>query len=179
MQTFKIACEGCSLISYEKLKPFQGNLKDLSIKNYEKLKKLILELGFSDPISVWRESLTENGEYSIIDGHQRLRVVIEMQKEGCEIPLLPINLISADSYEQAKKKVLVLTSQYGEVTEDGLNEFRADANIDFKWISESLNFPEIDLDHWRKNYDEIELNEKELDENIGTTMECPKCGHIW
>lgn len=49
-----VKCRGAESVSYEKLAPLQGPLKELSSENYVKLRKEILELGFSEPFSVWK-----------------------------------------------------------------------------------------------------------------------------
>ena len=58
-----------------------------------------------------------------------------------------------------------------------------DAQLEFADIENSFNFPEIDMDKFKQEYFEelIEDNikEKEIDENIETKQECPKCGYKW
>jgi site-specific DNA-methyltransferase (adenine-specific) len=46
-----------------------------------------------------------------------------MREEGYDIPLLPVDYIDADSEEDAKRKLLHITSQYGEFTVDGFENF--------------------------------------------------------
>ena len=50
----KIACRGASLIDLDRLIHFQGKLKALSEANYMKFKNQMITLGFSEPISVWK-----------------------------------------------------------------------------------------------------------------------------
>lgn len=148
MKTIVIRCEGKTTVPHQKLEPFQGNLKDLSNQNYEKLKSRILELGFSEPISVW---LHKEHHY-ICNGHQRLRTIEKMVTEGYECPDLPINMIHADSFKQAKEKVLALASQYGEVTDQGLYEFLETNELDYNKLNEELRFPEINTQDFISNF---------------------------
>ncbi|MBK8202452.1 MAG: hypothetical protein IPK68_09130 [Bdellovibrionales bacterium] len=71
-QRIQIKCRGAESVPYDKLNPLQGNLKDLSDENYSKLKKEILELGFSEPISVWENDgkLFSSKWSSTTPGHQ-------------------------------------------------------------------------------------------------------------
>jgi hypothetical protein len=159
----EITCEGNSVTALENIKPFQGQLKDLSETNYKKLKKEILELGFSEPISVWKHK----GSLWALNGHQRIRALSQMQKEGIEVPALPINYVSCKNEKEAKRKVLALTSQYGEITKQGLYEFMHESEIDFNDMNESFRFPEIDFEKFEleffesDNLDDVESEDKE------------------
>lgn len=147
-QKIEIKCTGADLVYIESLSPFQGNLKDLSKTNYEKLKKEILDLGFSEPVSVWKN----NNNFFLLNGHQRVRTLAEMKKEGFEIPKIPVNWVEAKDIKEAKKKVLALTSQYGEMTGQGLYEFMNEASINFKEIENSFRFPEINFEQFEAGF---------------------------
>lgn len=153
MNTIRIACQGAGTIPYNELLPFQGNLKSLSRENYEKLKKEIIQLGFSEPISVWKNE----GKNYILNGHQRLRTITSMVKEeGFEIPPLPVCYVDADTYDQAKLKVLSLASQYGRVESQGLYEFLSDSEIQIDDVVASFSFPEVNLEEFKSEfYDDI------------------------
>lgn len=172
----KIACEGSGLLPIEKIHPFQGKLKILSDKDYERLKNEIINTGFAFPINVWLNP--KDKKYYIIGGHQRLKTLIKMQSEGYEIPDLPINSIHASNYKEAKRRILQDTAQYGEMTNYGLNEFALDAEIEMPDIQDSFRFPDIKFELLNNNED-VEIKEKELDENINTENKCPSCGYVW
>lgn len=125
----------------------QGNLKDLSKENYQKLKKQILELGFSSPIHIWKHG----DKTKILDGTQRTRTLKTMRDEGYIIPKLPIVYVEASSEHQAKKKVLALTSQFGEITGQGLYEFVTQNDISIPSLDD-FRLPEIDLDQWKMEF---------------------------
>ena len=76
----------------------------------EKLKARILEDGFNVPFFVW----DDKGEYRILDGHQRLRALLSLRQDGYDIPMLPVALIEATDEADARKKLLAISSQYGE-----------------------------------------------------------------
>ena len=143
------------LVDWHELKAFQGNLKDLSKTNYERLKKTILKNRFSEPFSIWED---EKGVKHLLNGHQRLRCLFMMEQDGYEIPTqLPVNFIKADNKKQAKALVLSLASQYGEVTEDGLYEFASEAEISFDEMKDTFHFPEIDFDKYEADYGEEQI----------------------
>lgn len=148
-QRIQIKCRGADSVPYNKLNPLQGNLKDLSDENYSKLKKEILELGFSEPISVWEN----DGKLFLLNGHQRHRVIKRMvETEDFDCPPLPISIIEAATLKEAQKKILSLTSQYGQITGQGLYDFALDAGLSFDEINESFRFPEIDFDEWKLEF---------------------------
>jgi len=120
----------------------------LSETNYNKLKKEILELGFSEPLSVWRQG--ENN--FLLNGHQRVRTIRRMVEDGYECPELPVNWVEAADENEAKRKVLALTSQYGTLESQGLYEFISDSDISVDDIEESFHFPEIKLEDFRAEY---------------------------
>jgi len=136
------------MLDIEKLQPFQGNLKDLSEANYKKLRKQILDNGFAEPFSVWENE----GNVYILNGHQRHREIVKMKEEGINVPALPCNFIRCANRKEAKKMILALTSQYGNMTEDGLYEFLEESGIGFEEMRDCFNFPEINMDDFGAGY---------------------------
>jgi DNA modification methylase len=157
----QVKCRGAELVSHTQLVPFQGNLKDLSEENYNKLKNEILSLGFSEPFSVWKS----DDKLYLLNGHQRHRVISKMVAEGFACPELPISVVEADSFEEARKKVLALTSQYGEITGQGLYEFAMDSGLTAEEIKERFRFPEIDLDSWELEFFKDNTVDPQCDED--------------
>ena len=123
-------------VPVDSLQEFQGDLKDLTSREYSKLKKSLLEFGFITPIFTWGSK--------IIDGHQRLHVMIN---EGW-IQDVPILRISAHNEQDAKRKLLVISSQYGRVTQEGFDEFTFD--LDDDWLTETVQFDALPFifNHW-------------------------------
>lgn len=144
----EIKCQGSHELALEDLTIFQGDLKSLSEVNYRKLRKEILELGFSSPIHVWNRE----GTNYILDGTQRTRTLLKMAEEGIEVPRLPIVRVEAKDLNDAAKKVLALTSQYGKIETQGLYEFMSEADISVDEIEESFHFPELSLSDFREEY---------------------------
>ena len=177
MPRVEIKCQGATTFPITGLVEFQGNLKTLSKENYEKLKKEITELGFSEPISVWKSD-----QNYILNGHQRIRTLLMMMNEGFDIPDIPVSLIEADSIKEAKKKVLALTSQYGQMTNDGLYEFLINSDIRPEEIVDT-RFPEINMEEFLQEFfvdKQEEQRKEEIEDYVPEEVE-PVCktGQIW
>lgn len=104
---------------------FQGELKDLDNKRYNRLKKSIKDKGLFIPFFVW-QCEADNTIY-ILDGHQRKRV---LSKEGFS-GNVPCVVIEADNEIDAKERLLVISSQYGKITQEGFDAFTYDLDTSF------------------------------------------------
>jgi len=169
--TIKIACQGYTVVPLEELKDLQGNLKDLTEENYVKLRNSMTQYGFSFPVFMWIDT---NGTKWIIDAHQRLRTLRKMQQEGWTIPPLPADIIQAENRVEAKKKLLLLNSRFGQMTREGFDEFVDEVGfeIDGEELETMLAIPEImiSVDSPAENTEE-EPKEK--------TVTCPNCSHTF
>lgn len=142
--TIRITCKGAANLQWRQLTPLQGGLKNLSEANYTRLRKEILELGFSEPISVWVD--TGANKVYVLNGHQRLRAIKQMvEDEGMNCPAIPVSYVEAADIQEARRKVLSLASDYGEVDEQGLAEFMALAEVSLPELKESFNFSNLDM----------------------------------
>lgn len=133
------------------LKELQGNLKQLKDKQLFQMIASFVKYGFSFPFFVW---IDKDGTKWVFDGHQRLNTlnylsqnalyairdkgqvaISDTQKEGylrIELPeKFPYVSIEAKNKKEAKEKLLLANSQYGEVTKEGFDEFTAELDFDF------------------------------------------------
>ena len=131
-----INCTGSDTIELHQLTEFQGELKERSAGDIEKIIKSIRKHGFSFPFFVWAHA-GENGNYinHVLDGHGRLEALKKLQSEGEEIPPLPCVYVSAENEAEAKEKLLKLNSQYGHMTADSVAAFLGDLKLDFEEIA--------------------------------------------
>jgi hypothetical protein len=163
-----IKCKAHQLEPIDRLLEFQGNLKRLSEKNREKLIGSICTKGFIAPLFVWDDA----GDWKLLDGHQRLKTLIWMREQGWDIPMLPVDIIEADDEQDAKKKLLAITSQYGEFDIDGYMEFTDGIEID---DTIRLLDKELYLGTERNmNFDGL-FEDGEKKGKVEKT--CPFCGH--
>lgn len=114
----------------------QGDLKFLSKENYSKLKKNIEKRGFYIPVYVW---IDEKGEKWLLDGHQRKHV---LETEGWNDPI-PYLVVKAPNMKEAASRLLEITSQYGTITQEGLDEFIANFELPEMEVLGSTNFDGI------------------------------------
>ena len=129
-------------VPLDQIEEFQGGLKSLGVKEYNKLKQSIAEKGFIVPCFAWRNG---SDKWKLLDGHQRVRVI---RKEGWQIDGgIPIVEILADNERDAKEKLLVIIGRYGRIEGQGLYEFLDGTGIDLEeWTVPDL--PDLDLDSW-------------------------------
>lgn len=182
-KTIRIACEGAALIDINDLSDFQGTLKTLNGEAYNRLRMSIIELGFSFPIHAWK---TKDKTY-ILDAHQRVATLKRMRDDdGYEIPPLPVVWIEAANKKEAAKKLLAATSQYGEVTYSGLDEFIKTYDLEVAKLDTSFQFPEINIKRFEQTFypEEKEVTFKVKQKPTGTADSkhddenvCPKCGY--
>ncbi len=147
-KVIRIACVGLRSVDLSELQPFQGDLKSLSPEAQAQLEGQIRVHGFSFPIAVWPLKIGSRETLFILDGHQRLRVLIALREQGWTIPLIPITTTEADSYEEAKAKLLAAASQFGKVENQGLFEFLRDSKLDLS-VLDSVRLPEISLPEFK------------------------------
>ncbi len=140
------------------LQATQGDLKFLNKENYDKLKKNIEKHGFDIPVTVWIDS---QGDKWLLDGHQRKHV---LETEGWNDPI-PYLVIKAPNMQTAAERLLQITSQYGTITQEGLDEFIAKfelpemetiGSISFDGIFEFPMLPNPEPE--QKNTPEVELD---------------------
>ena len=165
----RVTCRGADSLPIDAIVEFQGALKTITQDNLDKLKRSILRHGFTAPFFVWASA-----DNHLLDGHQRLKALLELRQEGHDMPLLPVVYIDADSEEHAKEKLLYITSQYGEFTTKGFAEFTADVDFDMSdiqlasgefWTGEVPDFEPATEDEQGK-----------LDELEPKWVTCPHCG---
>lgn len=127
----KIKCESSNFLTLNEITDFQGDLKERSAGDMEKIKKSIKKHGVAFPIFIWQTE--ENGETInyCLDGHCRTRALREMAAAGEQIPPLPVDYIHAETEAEAKELLLKLNSQYGHMTADSVSAFLGDIKIDF------------------------------------------------
>lgn len=179
--TVKIAIGDKIMVDISELEDFQGELKELSVTNYEKAKASIMKHGFSFCPHIWKMK----GKLYLLDGHQRWRTLNKMREEGFTVPKIPVIEVKANGFKEAKEKVLAAASQYGEITSEGLYQFLHESEIDPSTVEVTYNFPEIDMQKFQESYftepKHVEFQatgSKEIEEGEFSKFDhqCPKCG---
>ena len=117
------------------LKPSEYNPRQISTKQYNDLKKSIENFGLVDPIII-------NFDGTIIGGHQRFKVLQEMETENIPCVVLELNK------KQEKELNIRLNKSGGEFDYDLLaNSFDVDELVDwgFKHIELDINIDKLDV----------------------------------
>ncbi len=148
----------------------QGNLKDLSQTNYEKLVKTHLKHGIFLPFYVWE---SPEGINYIADGHQRRRVLPAEGYTGN----VPVVYIEAANMQEAKEKLLVISSQYGKITQEGFDTF----TFDLPDVGEMVNFDALNFEFGQ---DEDEPEQGDAEPQINRAAELQELwgterGQLW
>ena len=129
------------VIDYRSVQDFQKNLKDLTEENYNRLLKSFKEFGFIVPMFLWKNG----NEFFAIDTHQRLRV---LKKENITPYELPYVLIEAGDKTEAAKRLLAISSQYGRITQEGLDTFLAENLIEEDWLKDTIFFDALPIENF-------------------------------
>jgi len=146
-------------VQWKSLKWLQSSkLKDLGDRGIEKLKNSLKENNFVQPFNVWQDS---KGTIWILDGHHREKALSQLEAEGYKIPeTLPANFISCKDKKDAAKMVLLYSSIYAKITNDGLGEFLDDFDLDLSNLVNEIDLPGLDLaDVMLEKYDYVKNNE--------------------
>ncbi len=127
------------VIDYRNVKPLQGNLKDLTKTRYKKLLNTLKRRGFTTPLFIWRDI---DDTCWLLDGHQRVRVMTAENINDHGSYEVPYVLIPAANLFEAKEQLLEITSEYGHMTVEGLEEFAFEIDLD----DLDIHFEAVDVD---------------------------------
>lgn len=115
-------------VDYHWIKPLQGNLKFLPEVEYKRLVEVLKSRGFDLPFFVWQDPA--DNVLFMLDGHQRQKVMVKNDMSDNGSYLVPYYLVAAGTLQAAKERLLEVTSQYGKITQEGLDEFGFDLELD-------------------------------------------------
>ena len=158
-------------IPISRLKNWKENPRSILKEDLERLKKHIVKFGIYKPLLVCKKGK----EYEVIGGNMRLQVLKTLGINEIDCWIL--------KFKNIKEKIEVSLSdndRAGYYNDQELAEliypFKDDISLaDFKV---DLDVPNVDLGNVLGIFSGSP-NEKELDENISTKCQCPKCGYEW
>lgn len=106
----------------------------------------------------------------------------KLATEGCYIPPLPCVIITAKDKREACEKILLISSQYGKMTNESLYEFISKNDLGFLELEEILDLPQIDLEEFKVGWiKEPDFGPASADEqgrlDKKNPVTCPECGH--
>lgn len=125
------------------------SFKEITKKQMDKLKASILNNDFIESYKVWEH----DGKIYCLDGYHRCLALSELAAEGYQVPEeFTANFVQCKDMKDAAKKVLVYSSIYASVTDEGLYEFSHDFNLNFEEIKFEIDIPKLDLDRYEAGY---------------------------
>lgn len=154
----------------ELIQHFECNtLKQKHNRDLGDLKASILADGMIMPLIVWVE-----GKF-VTDGAGRLQALEQLEYEGHEVPPIPYLPVTAHSKQEAKKHTLLISSKYGEITEESVADFLLDMQeIDLGNVNIGLDLEELEL---KPNEPKPEVEKVKIEKNPSVIIHtCPKCG---
>jgi len=121
----------------------QEDFKELPPEAKNKLRASILENNFTQPFYVWHCD-AENINYCL-DGRHRTRILEQLKSEGTEVPdMLPATFIYCRNKKEAAAMVLVYSSIYAKVTQQGLFDFIQSYELDYENLKMTVDLPGFD-----------------------------------
>ncbi len=127
--------------SFEFIQP--DNFKDLSDEAYKKLKESITKNNFIESFKVWKDGK----KLYCLDGYHRCKVLRNLENEGVEIPeLLKADFIECSNKDEAAKLVLVYSSIYAKITNEGLLDLMNEYNLNIDDLGTFIDIPDINID---------------------------------
>jgi len=138
-KTIIIACEGKTTLPLDVIEEFQGELKHRTKQDVEKIQKSILEYGFSTPFFIW----SDKGRNYCLDGHGRIKALADLRKQGYDLPMFPVVYIKAENEAEAKQKLLLINSHYGNITQSGLEAFINISDINYDLMNFTVRAGDI------------------------------------
>lgn len=144
----------------------QENFKEWINDGDTKLIQSILKYQFCDAFKVWEH----DGKLFCLDGKHRFLDLIKVSELGHNVPdELPATFMDCENLESAAELVLVYSSAYAKITQQGLFDFVSKFNLDIPSLNAVINIPEFSMQRFEQKFDlfQVETGEEphvELDE---------------
>lgn len=143
-------------VEWKKLKFIQAdNFKELSKEAYEKLKSSITNNQFIESFKVWQKGKV----LYCLDGFHRVRVLKELEAEGWKVPeTFTADFVDCKNTKEAAKLVLIYSSIYAKISEEGLYEYLHKNFLDLSEVLPEIDIPEIDMEQFQAGwFEDIEI----------------------
>jgi DNA modification methylase len=137
----------------------QENFKEWIGNGDTKLIQSILKYQFVDAFKVWEH---ENKLYCL-DGKHRFLDLIKVSELGHNVPEeLPATFIDCENIESAAELVLVYSSAYAKITQQGMFDFVSKFNLDLPAMNETINIEGFSMTRFEQKFDlfEVETGEE-------------------
>lgn len=146
----------------------QDNFKDLPDEAMVRLKASILSNNFTQPFYVWED---DSGVTWCLDGRHRTKALEQLVEEKFDIPyLLPATFIDCGNKKEASKLVLIYSSIYAKITQQGLFDFIEAYELNYSELKEQMDLPEFSEDRFEQKFEIFDI---EQDEELPTEIPDP------
>lgn len=126
-----------------------------------KLIESLLKYQFCDPFKVWES----NGKLYCLDGKHRYLDLLEVEKRGYKVPeKLPATFFRCKNKKEAAELVLVYSSAYAKITQQGLFDFVEKFKLDIPELRNVINIPDFSFDRFEQKFDLFDVGNAEEDE---------------
>ena len=154
------------LVDWKQLTPLQNeNLKATTQKDYELLEKSFSMNGNISVLHVWENK----GKTYLLDGVGRKLFFEKKEKEGIKIPSkVPAIYLDFKTKKEALKAVLIYSSTYRTIIDEGLNEFLNSNGLvkDLPELIQEINLSNFNMDQFINSNFEIPDTDFKFDEHI-------------
>ena len=138
-------------------------LKEISESSFQKLKQSLIEKGFIQPLFVWESK----NKIFCLDGRYRKLTLENLIQDGVTVPeALPAVFIKCKNRKDAQEKVLLYSSIYAKVTDEGLYKFSFDGGLDFERFKNIVELPNFSMSFYEMGYVRNNGNEDGASENL-------------
>jgi DNA modification methylase len=156
----------------------QENFKEWINDGDTKLIESILKYQFVDAFKVWEHE----GKLFCLDGKHRFLDLIKVSELGHIVPEeLPATFIECESIEAAAELVLIYSSTYAKITQQGLFDFVSKFNLDLPALKETMNISDFSIERFEQKFDlfdtnngeesHVEVDEKNIIVNAGDVFQ--------
>ncbi len=178
VQVLKINCTAKETLPLSAFDDFQHGFKTLPDANEAKLVREIKELGFLEPVSVWKHGKKNY----IMNGHQRVAVLRKLHA-AADLDVkdeIPVNYVEASDVQTAKRVCLALASNYGKTSRKGLTEFLTGSGISDQELQLSFNFPDLELEEFKRQMADVsfQADKEGKPEKMGQCWSCKMKGPL-
>lgn len=162
IKTEPVAWKSFKFIQHDSLKSWEETDK-------ARLKSSILADQFTQPFYVWQDPKTN--EIFCLDGRHRTLILHELILEGSDIPeLLPATFIHCENKTEAARLVLIYSSIYAKVTQQGLFDFLQMYELQYDSIINQMAIPEFSTDRFEQKFnvyggDQVQEEDEQITEN--------------
>jgi DNA modification methylase len=119
----------------------QDDFKEWLPNGNKKLLESLLKYQFVAPFMVWQNE----GVNYCLDGRHRCLDLNKALELGVKVPdLLPATFIDCSNMKEAAELVLIYSSAYARITQEGLLDFVKNFDLDFPDLQTMMNIPEFD-----------------------------------